>query len=184
MFRLQQGLAMAHRYTASERQFALQYGRTKLAEMRSEGVTRVKILTAGDGNVCPACAALDGKVFFLADVPILPIHEESEETWYICRCLYMPASDGERLSRRKLPKITVTGLESLGMSGAVLENARRRLLDRLRQTPCADHGQVVSAVHVELADSGRAKVTVAACCSDLLERSYAVVAGALQPRRS
>jgi hypothetical protein len=170
---------MAHRYTDSERQFARDYGRTKLDELRGEGVTRVQILGAGDGNVCSACAALDGKIFLLGDVPILPIHEETEDTWYICRCIYMPAREGDRLSPRKLPRIAVTGLESLALAGMALTNARRRVIDRLRETRCGEHGQVPSAVNVEPADGGRAKVTVAACCAKLLERAYVEIAIAI-----
>lgn len=174
---------MPHRYTESERQVARDYGRTKLDELRREGFTRVEILSSGDGNVCKRCAAVDGKVFLIDDAPPLPIHEETEDTWCICRCIYMPAQQGARLSRRKLPSIAVHGLESLGLSGVALASAKRRVIDRLRATRCREHGEVPTAVNFELASAGRAKVTVAACCSKLHERSYAEIAAAVRSRR-
>ncbi len=88
--------------TLPARKFALDYGRNKLAEMRGEGVRRVEIRTAGDGNVCDGCAELDGKIFDIDQAPLLPVHEEStgiiddeeegevEDEIPICRCIYFP----------------------------------------------------------------------------------------------
>jgi len=82
-----------HRYTAEEREFHLETPRARLEQYRAEGVTHIEIMSARNDGVCVQCAALDGKVFAIDQVPDLPLHLESEETWYICRCIYMPAQE-------------------------------------------------------------------------------------------
>ena len=172
-----------HRYTDEERTFALDYGQKKLAELRAEGVARVRVMSSGDANVCRACKRLDGKVFLIEDAPALPIHEESAETWYICRCVYMSAECGARLTPRKLPRIPVTGLESFGLSGELLTKTKRRIVNRLRDVKCAEHGAVPMSVHLERVDVRSAKVTVASCCGALHGPTTAAVGVVLQSIR-
>jgi hypothetical protein len=170
------------RYSDEERQFALNYGRVKLAQLRAEGVARVQILTSGDGKVCGVCKELDGKVFLIDDVPMLPLHEETEETWYICRCVFLPA-DGLRLSPRRLPRIAVTGLDTIGLTGTALVNAQRRIIERLRALNCSEHKQAPTSIRVELVVEGQLRVTVASCCAALHEPAAAVVGLVLRSRR-
>jgi SPP1 gp7 family putative phage head morphogenesis protein len=59
-----------------------------IQEYRNADVLNVVIkaewLTAGDGNVCPECAALEGQVFELDEIePLIPLHPN-------CRCVAIP----------------------------------------------------------------------------------------------
>jgi SPP1 gp7 family putative phage head morphogenesis protein len=54
-------------------------------EAAAEGVAvRLELSTARDDAVCPACAALHGRIFTLEEAErIIPLHED-------CRCCWLP----------------------------------------------------------------------------------------------
>lgn len=53
-----------------------------LALYASEGVTKIDIISAGDGRVCPACIDAEaGSPWTLGDQPPMPLHP-------VCRCVY------------------------------------------------------------------------------------------------
>jgi len=54
---------------------------------REVGVTKVRWLVADDARTCPACRALNGKVFKLDEAPDLPFHPN-------CRCTHSAYTDG------------------------------------------------------------------------------------------
>lgn len=49
----------------------LQENADRLREMTTGGVSEVQVICATD-HECPACAALDGKIFPVDDAPVLP----------------------------------------------------------------------------------------------------------------
>lgn len=55
-------------------------------EMGMDGVeVLAEFSTAGDGNVCPRCSALEGKVYAIAEARgLIPVHPR-------CRCAFIPA---------------------------------------------------------------------------------------------
>lgn len=60
----------------------------RLAELRgadSTGIKSVRVLDSGNGDDCPACMALTGKSFSLAEAPALPPPGCSCVPW--CRCV-------------------------------------------------------------------------------------------------
>lgn len=87
---------MPQKYTAGEREFHFTSQAERLTHLRAEGVTHVQLMTARNSGVCDQCAQLDGKVFPIDDAPRLPLHEETEETWYICRCMYSPVTSPQK----------------------------------------------------------------------------------------
>ncbi|MHB8399940.1 MAG: structural protein [Candidatus Limnocylindrales bacterium] len=52
------------------------------------GVATIEML--GSKDSCPACAALDGRRFTLADAPAVPVPGCTNE---VCRCDYSPVAD-------------------------------------------------------------------------------------------
>ena len=57
----------------------------RMAFYRDVGVTKVQWLAADDERTCPECSRLNGRVFLLDDVPMLPRHPS-------CRCVLSDAS--------------------------------------------------------------------------------------------
>ena len=55
------------------------------ASKKEVGVQKVSVLTARDGRDCPACAALDGRVFPIDEPPTLPPPDCTCHPW--CRSL-------------------------------------------------------------------------------------------------
>jgi len=53
------------------------------------GIEKVEWLTAWDDRVCPDCAALNGKVFTIAQAPPCPLHVQ-------CRCTLMPVIEEQK----------------------------------------------------------------------------------------
>jgi SPP1 gp7 family putative phage head morphogenesis protein len=76
----------AAEFYAEARRWEWQNARAELERMRHNGITHVRILNCHDDHVCPACRALEGRIFPITDalagklVPHVCQHE--------CRCWY------------------------------------------------------------------------------------------------
>lgn len=100
--------SLSERVTAIGKARALLLARTEIIRAHAEGTlneyeshgvagvgVEAEFSTAGDGNVCPTCAALEGRVFKLAEARgLIPQHPN-------CRCAWIPANVGEGAADRR-----------------------------------------------------------------------------------
>jgi hypothetical protein len=79
----------------SPKPFLAEVAKQTLLEIQDTGFTHVKVYTANDELVCPACRKLQDKIFSieqaLADMPIPNVCENDEDG---CRCGYVVYWDG------------------------------------------------------------------------------------------
>lgn len=99
--------ALSERVTKIGKARALLLARTEIIRAHAEGTlneyeshgivgvgVEAEFSTAGDGKVCPTCAALEGRVFKIAEARgLIPVHPR-------CRCSWVPANVGENQSDR------------------------------------------------------------------------------------
>jgi hypothetical protein len=63
-------------------------GPDRVVEMKAAGISRAKILGADDSD-CPACKALQGRPYAVAETPVLPPGGCTCVPW--CRCVVLAA---------------------------------------------------------------------------------------------
>lgn len=95
----------AAEFYAEARRWGWEYARTQLEEMRSHLVTHVYVHNSGDEQVCPACRALEGRVFPITNAlagKLVPHLCQRQ----LCRCWYTAAlfdPDTEELLMAEVP---------------------------------------------------------------------------------
>ena len=69
-----------------------------LQSYAEDGTQRVEMLS-GSSDHCPACAAVDGRVFALAAAPPVPVPGCSHK---VCHCYYRPVVEGDQPVSRQI----------------------------------------------------------------------------------